>query len=88
MSYIYVPNSYAARKFFIVFSQDILQALDVLRLSVHHLVSLYCTAFSPGYSPRWIKESGEYEDISTQKCHTLRVKVAALYRISLQELSK
>ena len=64
-----------------------LQALDLLKLSVHHLVSLYCSTFTPGYSPHWVGKVGPTEDIATQHGH-MRVKVAALHRIAGHELGK
>ncbi len=75
---VYVPLS----------DQDILQALDLLKLSVQNLVSLYCSAFTPGYSPLWDRKDIPVEDTTQQHQHMLRVKVAALHRIAGHSLSK
>lgn len=67
--------------------QDIVLALNVIKASVQHLVCLYCTSFSPGYCPGWLKDILEVEDVTCQS-QMLRVKIAALHRLSLPSIKK
>lgn len=73
--------------YFLVNTQDIVLALDVIKTSVHHLVCLYCTSFTPGYLPAWLKDTLDVDDVTCQS-HILRVKVAALHRLHLPDVRK
>ena len=77
-------------------SQDVLSALDVLQMAVHSLVTLYCSAFLPGYHPVWEEkrdgeregEEREREEVTSLSDQMLRIKVAALHRVAHQEFQK
>ncbi len=73
----------------IIVLQDILKALDVLKSSVKQFVSLYCSSYTPGYIPKWEESGGcgQCDDI-TRSHGTLRIKVAALHRVQLNDIVK
>ncbi len=63
-------------------------ALDVLHQAVHHMMSLYCLSFLPGYQPQWDQKDRERASVSSLDDHLLRIKVAALHRPLEAELRK
>ncbi len=66
---------------------NILQAVKAVS-ATSFVPVVYCSAFTPGYSPLWERMDNSVEDTTQQHQHVLRVKVAALHRIAGNGLAK
>lgn len=68
--------------------QDIVCALDLLRQSVHRLMSLYSTSFLPGYLPEWDEGTKDRTSICSMYERMLRIKLSALHHPVEAELRR
>ena len=67
--------------------QDMLKALDGLKIAIHEALSLYCNSFYPGYTPKW---STQPECIvnSSKVENSLKIKICALHKVNEPEIRK
>lgn len=66
--------------------QDMLKALNGLKIAVHEALSLYCNSFYPGYAPKWSKP--ECVVNSSEIENSLKIKICALHKVNEQELRR